>query len=314
MPNTIAHFAVNGLVTRRLLPEASLPLIYAGCVVPDLPWILQRAINGLNPGADVYDVRLYCINQASLISCAVFSLAVALLFARWRMAFSILALGSLLHLLLDACQVKWSNGVSLLVPWSWSLLNFGLFWPESVWTVLLTVSGLIYYLAMFGKATAPLPAFSRNPWRMAVAGALLAGWLVLPTFWMDDAFAANNHCVATLHPDHSGERPGKAVELDRIPFLSSKDGGGDLVIFGGERVHSEGFDPGHDAKVSVQGRFSEVDRIVVSNSHIHHSWLREAASYGGLALVALVWLKSPMRRFQAMVRDRNSRAETLNIS
>ena len=82
MPNTIAHFAVNGLVTRRLLPAASLPLVYAGCVVPDLPWIAQRAINTLAPGADPYDVRLYCVNQASLVSCILFSAAAAVVFVR----------------------------------------------------------------------------------------------------------------------------------------------------------------------------------------------------------------------------------------
>lgn len=303
MPNTIAHLAVGGLITRKLIPKASLPLVYLGCVVPDIPWIFQRAINTLVGSADPYQVRLYCINQASLISCLLFSLVIAVLFVRWRTAFAVLALGVLLHLLLDACQIKWSNGVSLFVPLSWQLLRFDLFWPESIWTVLLTLSGLVYFILNFKNSTASLPEFCKVPWRWSLALLLLVMWVAVPIRWMEGAFLANNHCVATLRPDRSADRPGKPVELDRIPFKADGEGGGDLVIFGGERIRTENFNPGGDAKVSIQGRFTEVDRISVVNSHIHHGWLREAASYLGLAMVLLVWLAAPLRKLSASFRS-----------
>jgi hypothetical protein len=295
MPNTIAHFAVSGLVTRKLIPQASLPLVYLGCVLPDVPWIFQRAANSVFPSIDPYQLRVYFVNQASLVSSVFLCLVIAVLFVRWKAAFAILALGSLIHLLLDACEIKWSNGVSLFVPLSWQLLRFDLFWPESIWTTLLTISGFVYLIGNL-KNAATLPDFCKAPWRWTLALLLLMVWFTVPFKWMDDAFLANNHCVATLRPDRTADRPGKPVELDRIPFKSSREGGGDLVIFGGERIRVENFDPGRDAKVSIQGRFTDTNRISVIHSHIHHNWLREAATYVGLVLILLVWLQVPVRK------------------
>lgn len=56
MRNTIAHFGVHGLATRGLLPKASLPLVYLGCMIPDVPWISQRIVNALIPRIDTYEV------------------------------------------------------------------------------------------------------------------------------------------------------------------------------------------------------------------------------------------------------------------
>jgi hypothetical protein len=302
MPNTIAHFAVGGLVTRKLIPQASLPLVYLGCLVPDVPWILQRFANSVFPQVDPYQLRVYFVNQASLVSSVLLSLVIAVLFVRWKTAFAILALGSLIHLLLDACEIKWSNGVSLFVPVSWQLLRFDLFWPESIWITLLTIAGFIYIIANL-KTAATLPEFCKIPWRWSLAFLLLLVWFAAPFKWMDNAFLANNHCVATLRPDRAAKRPGEPVELDRIPFKASREGGGDLVIFGGERIRAENFDPGRDAKVSIQGRFTDIDRIRVHNSHIHHSWLREVYTYVGLVFILLVWLQAPLRRVWEWVRN-----------
>ena len=50
MPNTLAHLGVQALVTRTLLPRAELRWIALGCVIPDLPWIAQRALRTLFDG------------------------------------------------------------------------------------------------------------------------------------------------------------------------------------------------------------------------------------------------------------------------
>jgi hypothetical protein len=60
---------------------------------------------------------------------------------RWVLA--ILALGSFLHLLLDALQTKLANEVHVFAPVSWDLLIFRLFWPEDVPTLALTRFGLL---------------------------------------------------------------------------------------------------------------------------------------------------------------------------
>ena len=44
MPNTLAHLCVQGIATRSLIKDADLKWIYTGCVIPDVPWILQRVI------------------------------------------------------------------------------------------------------------------------------------------------------------------------------------------------------------------------------------------------------------------------------
>src|SRR5688500_1748825 len=53
--------------------------------------------------------------------------------------FCILVLNVVVHLLLDASQTKWASGVLFFVPLTWTLHNWGWFWPESLITVLCTV-------------------------------------------------------------------------------------------------------------------------------------------------------------------------------
>ncbi len=80
MPNTLAHLFVQGVATRSLLRGADLRWICLGCVIPDLPWILQRVVWRLNLAVlSPYDLRLYVIVQSSLIACLVLCGAFAML-------------------------------------------------------------------------------------------------------------------------------------------------------------------------------------------------------------------------------------------
>ncbi len=65
MPNTLAHLGVQGLTTRSLLKDADYKWIYLGCIIPDLPWILQRIVMYVYPGIDPYDLRLFVIIQST---------------------------------------------------------------------------------------------------------------------------------------------------------------------------------------------------------------------------------------------------------
>ena len=59
MPNTLAHLGVGGVLTRSLVPDADLRWVYIGCVIPDVPWILQRVAYSLPISVDLYNLRLF---------------------------------------------------------------------------------------------------------------------------------------------------------------------------------------------------------------------------------------------------------------
>ncbi len=109
MPNTIAHFAINGLFTRTIINHADFKWIYLGCVIPDLHWILQRIIKIFPISVDLYDLRAFFVVQSSLLLCVFISMAFAMLAKQRSKVFIILIIGCLLHLLLDAVQIKWAQ-------------------------------------------------------------------------------------------------------------------------------------------------------------------------------------------------------------
>ena len=85
MPNTLAHAGVQGLATHTTVSEADLRWVYLGCVIPDVPWILQRAARVVIPGIDPFALWAYVIIQVTLLGCIVLSAASALLAqAFWR--------------------------------------------------------------------------------------------------------------------------------------------------------------------------------------------------------------------------------------
>ena len=116
MPNTLAHFGIQGVATLVMLRQADPKWIFVGCIIPDVPWILQRIVRPVITDPDLlYDLRLYTIAQASLICCLLLCGAFAVLSANPGRIFAILSLNSCFHLLLDAFQTKWGNGVHRVV-------------------------------------------------------------------------------------------------------------------------------------------------------------------------------------------------------
>ena len=146
MPNTLAHLGINGLITRTAVKQSDLLLIYLGALIPDIPWIIQRAALALIPALNPYDLRLYCVILASLFFSIILSAALAYLVIDTKRTFMIFNLGSLMHLLLDSIEIKWANGVQLFAPFSWELFNSGFFWPENVSIYFITGFGFIYLI------------------------------------------------------------------------------------------------------------------------------------------------------------------------
>jgi hypothetical protein len=300
MPNTLAHIGVQSLIGRAVVRGGDIKWVWAACVIPDLPWVLQRAARTVLPGLDPYDIRLYAIAQSTLAVSLLLAGALCLLTARPRRVFAILALGCLLHLLLDAMQTKWANGVHLFAPVSWELLNWGLFWPEDWATLALTAIGIAYAAVAALTIREDLSDLVRpRGVRLAALAALATLYVGLPAALMPRVMVANNHFVETLRD--VAERPGRIVEFDRNTVVI-EDGRPTLRAWTGERHPLEGAAPAEAGDVSVRGRFLDRSAVDVLAWHAHPPHVRDAAATAGLAVVAAWWLACALRSLRRFSR------------
>lgn len=292
MPNTLVHFGVQGAINRGLKRDIDLRWVFLGCVIPDIPWILQRVVKLVVPGVDLYSLRLYAIVQATLLASLLLCAALAAVSSRPRLVFVILASNTLLHLLLDATQTKWANGVHLFAPVSWQLTSFGLFWPENPLIDVLTAAGLVLAVWYLLAARKPPVELSLRPARLVLFSLFLAAYYLLPFQLIDGPAEADNHSVRTLRS--AAERTGSAVAFDRNRYVPDDSGGGVLTTFAREQIRLTGELPGSAGRLSVRGTFIDPQTVRVDEWHLHVTWFRDGASYLGLTLLVLVWI--PWRR------------------
>jgi len=121
MPNTLAHIAIGGILSKSALRNLDLKLVYMVCVIPDVPWIIQCIVKSTVNDFDLYDLRAYFIVQASLLSSNLLCISIALLTRKFWQTFVVLGLGCVIHLVLDATQIKWANGVHFFAPFDWKM-------------------------------------------------------------------------------------------------------------------------------------------------------------------------------------------------
>lgn len=288
VPNLLAHFGVQGVVGRAIVPRADLRWILLGALLPDAGWILHRLLRQILE-TDPYRLRAYAIVQASLFLCLLLAAGLALLSRAPLRAFGVLASGSLLHLLLDASQIKWGNGVHLLAPFSWELWNAGAYWPESPITVGLTLFGAAWLVWAWrrspGEPIAVLPA--PGPARLAGALLCLAAYLALPLAFTDALERSDSHFVATLR--HREERAGKPVAFDRVWYRRDA-AGGVIESWSGEQLTVAGRGPARSGLVSLRARFRGPDTLEVERVHVHAGRARDYPSYLGLLLLIAAWI------------------------
>lgn len=290
MPNTLAHLGLQGVATRGLIRGADFKWIFIGCIIPDLPWIFQRLVSVAYPQVDLYVLRLYAAVQASLIFCLIMSLALAMVSAYWLRTFIVLGLNCLFHLLLDAAETKWGNGVHFFAPFDWQPINFGAFWPESFPIYILSLFGLIYFVLNWRKCfSSPTKLTFKPHKRISVLVFSITAYFILPFFLLNSAEAENNHYVKTLRS--SQPRQGSTIELDGASYLL-KNSDDFLRTYAGEEIAVEGMKLDHPASVSIRGKFTADNRIRVSEYHLHSATFRDMLSYTGLFLVAMVWVVS----------------------
>lgn len=287
MPNTLAHLGIQAITTRKIIRSADLKWIYLGCIIPDIPWIFSRIVRFLGVGINLYDLRLYLIIQSSLFFALILCFGFAALSRNFKMTFIILGLNSLFHLLLDALQIKWGNGVILWAPFNWTLLNFGYFWPESVLTYILTILGFIYFFATISKNINKSLKFEDIiKIRTTIFSFCIIIYLFLPLIFMQYPESKNNHFIKTLR-DYNN-RSSKYIEIDRSPYLTSQNG--NLIsTFADEQINVEGIPLNESAVVSIQGFFLTNNRIKVLRYHVHTFMFRDFASVLGLLLVMYFW-------------------------
>jgi len=286
MPNTLAHFGVQAVGTRSVFPRLDVKWLLLGPVIPDLPWIAQRIHMMAGGFLDPYDVRLYAMIQASLCFSLVLSAAIALVTARPRLVFGILALNCLVHLLLDLVEIKWGNGVHLAAPFSWTLQVGGMVWPENAAILALTGLGLLATLWFcFGSRGEPIGLQVRA--KRGILALILAGcYLAGPLLFLGPAERSNSHYIMTLRD--SVQRTGQPLQLDRTAVLGG-DSGIRIQTFARETIriaNPEGLSPG---TWSFQGRFTDPHTLHLDRSHRHEAVLRQAPTYLGLLLLGLAW-------------------------
>ncbi len=281
MPNTLAHIGAQALPWKLLAPDTDVKWLAFGCIIPDLPWIAQRIVPHLLPTVDLIDLKIYCMIQASLLFCLLMSGAIALLASASAPIFLILAGNSLLHLILDAAQTKWANGVHFLAPLNWQLSQFHLFWPEHVIILILSLAGLAALL-FFGIRDLGRPirlVFSTL--RLSLAALLLALYLLLPLGLFEGPLQADNHYVATLK--NYQDRIGRQVSFDRCLYDSASK---QITIFTGEKLDAVGSLPNRDSTISLIGRFTGTRTVFIDKLYVHGPW-RDLFSIVGLLLFGL---------------------------
>lgn len=286
MPNTLCHIVVQGPMTKAVFPKASLLYISAGCLVPDLPWILFRILRASNL-VSLYDAKLYCIVQASFLFCIILSGSIALCTKKSMTVFFILLSNSFVHLVFDAVQVKWGNGVHLLAPFTWDLFSFQWFWPDSPLFYCLSLLGVVYFIYVWKTESVECP-FDRKAGagRWFVAAFLLLLYFTGPLFFMGQVQEADTHYIGTLKDRQN--RIGKTIQIDRDYFDKERSvirlGTGDVFSIEGEK-------PGRSGTVSMQGYFIRPDTIYCTHFR-ENGKIRNWASLVGIFLTCLLWLQA----------------------
>ena len=295
MPNTLAHLGAQGVLNHIVKHDIDPKLVGLGCLLPDIPWILQRLSTGLEWSNDPYTTRLYCIAQASLFVTLCLCASLAFLSQQPREVFLILGINAFLHLLLDALQTKLANGVHFFAPISWDLLNVGWFWPESLPTYLLTGCGVLYLMWAWKTAVnPPIPFSPRSILNIGFSLSMLVLYFVLPLVFLEGPRHADNHFVKTLEEKES--RMGKPIEFDRVAYQKTSSVHF-VEAFSGERLIVANPMLDHPTTISGRGTFSAQNTVKFQEVHEHAGELRDVSSILGILLLSAMWGQAILKQW-----------------
>ena len=296
MPNTLAHFGIQTLTSKAVFRPADVKWIGLGCLIPDLPWIMQRLIHPMAV-IDPIDLRIYVIIQATLFFSLILSATISLQVKNSGRIFLLLGFNALLHLLLDPTQIKWANGTHLLAPFSWQMTSSGWYWPEQLPFLLLTLAGLVLFPIFAWRDRHREITFILDRKRQAAGILLLAVYLLLPLLLFNSPLQANNHFAATLK--NRTNRAGAFIEIDRKPYRAHDH---TIATYSGEQLKVMGRLPEHDAILSLQGQFIDNTTILISKYHVH-SPMRDIYSLIGIIMFLVTWLVALFSKRITIIRS-----------
>lgn len=289
MPNTLAHIGLQTPLTKIGLKKAPLQWIALGCIIPDIPWIVQRIFFTLADIAPI-TLRLYAVTQASLLFCAILCLTFALFTRKPLFVFLILFVNSFLHLIFDACQTKWGNGVNFMAPFSWQTSNFGFFWPEDSTTYVFTFIGIAVFILCWSKTIKTDLLLQRpNKKKTAALLFLLLFYFTSPILFTAQAYDADLHYSKTLL--NHGQRSGKKVEIDRGSYNNKTQ---TISCYADNALNISNPPAISSGNLSIRGIFKDEKSIIITEYHTHKQF-RDQASYAGLILTLMLWLHSLLR-------------------
>jgi hypothetical protein len=286
LPNTLCHIGVQIPLNRLVIGKNDLLWVIIACIIPDLPWVVLKGLVALglfNP----YDLRLYCTSQASLFFCLLLSAGLACFSRRSSKVFAVLGGNCLLHLLLDAMQIKWGNGVHLLSPFTWTMFHVDLAWPGHPVTLAFTFLGFAI-LIFWRKITATAPGWMKRPSPAKMAAGLVFFTLYLagPLIYLDRLEEADTYYLHTMR--NKENRPGKVIEFDRVHYYADQKA---VKTFAGEHIAVTGNRPDQSGRVSFRGRFLSPTLVAVDSFHYHRDY-RDLASMIGLFMACTLLLHS----------------------
>ncbi len=236
---------------------------------------------------DPFDLRLYSMAQASLAGTLLLCAALAALASSPRLVFPLLGVNVLLHLLLDALQVKWGNGVHLLAPFSWRMTSFELVEGEGALVLGLTVVGGLLVAWEIGRRGAPVQSFALRPRALGMASIFVLAYFVFPLPYLGAILASDSYSVGTLKAMET--RTGRTVRFDRTGFV--RDSSGDFIeVWSGERLRVTGRTPEREGSVSLEGVFVSPELLRIDRL-VEHRQSRDWPSYLALGLLGLLWIR-----------------------
>ena len=296
MPNTLAHIGSHGLLSSTIFKKSDLKWVFIGCILPDVPWIIRRIVLSLKLPISDYDIQLYITVQSSLVFCLLISTAIATFSTNYKRTIIILFVNSFLHLIIDSFQIKWANGVHLFAPYSWRLVRFDYFWPDTSLVLIFTIIGFIFMIFVCFKS--PVYVYDlRLPKKKFLLILLISSslYLGMPLFLLEQPEAANNHFTKTLKEVEL--RQDRYLEFDRRPIYE-KNKNCTIRSFANEEIVVRGVRNECKGNVSVRGVF--IDRKTIEVIEIHRHWgiIRDVFSYLGLLLIGYYWLRCLKVKFK----------------
>lgn len=292
MPNSLGHIGIQAPLSQLIFKKAEFQWITLGCIIPDIPWILQRLLLHL-PVINPYTVAQYTTIQASLFFSSFLAAACSLSSRNPQRVFLLLTFNCICHLLLDSLQIKWGNGVLLFAPFSWQQVQLNLFWPENPISYAMTGIGILCFPLYWRKAVQKkAPLLMPTAKRRHALLALLTIYFCMPFLFFHFSKQADNKFIATL--ENKTYRPGKIIEFDRVPYFAQEKS---MQTFAKETIFLNGYLPKNSSLLSIKGKFITFDTVDVTETHSHPPY-RDWASFIGIFLIVALWLKTLYKQKQ----------------